>query len=390
MYVKSLLEQDAVLSDITIKGEISNYTKHYKTGHLYFSLKDEKAQVKAVMFRANAQGLAFEPENGMSVVVSCRVSLYERDGTFQLYVDAIFPDGAGAARLAYEQLKLKLASEGFFDIARKRPLAPRPKKVGLITSKTGAAIHDILSQTQRRYPFVEYVLYPASVQGAKAEKEVVSGLVALNKVADIDFIIVARGGGSSDDLYVFNSEKIARAVFASSVPVVSAIGHEVDYTILDYVADVRVATPTAAVEVCMPDASVYKGNVINVSNKLHTFLSNKLYTNLAALRAAAPKIKQLTAANFAQKYANLQALAQSSHGAMQLVFLKFDADIELHEKLLNELNPEKIYRRGFASVMKQNKTITAVATLKIGDEVDVKLKDGSFAATVNAINKSGD
>ena len=252
-YVKSILESDAVLTDIALRGEVSNFTNHYKTGHFYFTLKDEKCAVKAVMFRSYAQQLSFVPENGMRVIVRCRVSLFERDGAFQVYVEDLFPDGLGAMQMAFEQLKARLEREGLFAPEHKKPLPRHPRRIGLVTSRTGAAIQDILNVTRRRCPGMEFVLCPVNVQGAEAAPGIVRAIQVLGARDDIDVIIVARGGGSREDLWVFNDEAIARAAYACRVPLVSAIGHEIDFCILDFVADLRAPTPSAAAELATPD-----------------------------------------------------------------------------------------------------------------------------------------
>ena len=247
-YVKSLLEGDANLAAVYIGGEISNFTNHYKSGHLYMSLKDEGAVVKAVMFRAYASKLAFTPENGMKVIVRARVSLYEKDGAFQIYIEEMQPDGVGALQIAFEQLKKKLAAEGLFEASRKKPLPRYPARVGVITSPTGAAVRDIFNVLGRRFPLARVVFTPVLVQGEGAPAQLVAALRRFNETNAADVLIIGRGGGSIEELWAFNDETVARAVAASRIPVISAVGHETDFTICDFVADLRAPTPSAAAE----------------------------------------------------------------------------------------------------------------------------------------------
>ena len=252
-YVKSLLEGDANLAAVYIGGEISNFTNHYKSGHLYMSLKDEGAVVKAVMFRAYASKLAFTPENGMKVIVRARVSLYEKDGAFQIYIEEMQPDGVGALQIAFEQLKKKLAAEGLFEASRKKPLPRYPARVGVITSPTGAAVRDIFNVLGRRFPLARVVFTPVLVQGEGAPAQLVAALRRFNETNAADVLIIGRGGGSIEELWAFNDETVARAVAASRIPVISAVGHETDFTICDFVADLRAPTPSAAAELAVPD-----------------------------------------------------------------------------------------------------------------------------------------
>ena len=238
-YVKMLLDANDILFDIALRGEIANFVQNARSGHCYFSLRDEASSVKAVMFRADARRLAFRPEEGMRVVVRCRATLYERDGAFQLYVNDMFPDGIGAAQLALEQLKAKLEQEGLFAPEHKKPLPEFPKCIGVVTSKTGAALQDIRNVLTRRWPSVRLLLCPVTVQGFEAAQQVADAIKKLDQRKEVDEIIVARGGGSREDLWVFNAEMIARAAYRCKKPLISAIGHEIDYTILDFVADCR-------------------------------------------------------------------------------------------------------------------------------------------------------
>lgn len=251
-YIKNIFETNRTLSSVTVRGEISNFTNH-RSGHLYFSLKDEDGQIRAVMFRSKAQTLKFMPESGMKVLVHGSVTVYPRDGSYQLYVSSMQPDGIGALYLAYEQLKERLALEGLFDAEHKLALPAYPRRIGVITSPTGAAIRDIINVSGRRYPNADLYIYPALVQGAGAEDSLVSALDYLDKSRLCDVIIIGRGGGSIEDLWAFNSEALARRIYSATTPIISAVGHETDFTICDFVADMRAPTPSAAAEIAVPD-----------------------------------------------------------------------------------------------------------------------------------------
>ena len=282
-YVKRLLDADDALFDLALRGEIANFVQNARSGHCYFSLRDEEASVKAVMFRTEARRLAFRPEEGMRVVVRCRVTLYERDGAYQVYVNEMFPDGIGAAQLAFEQLKQKLAQEGLFDDAHKKPLPAYPRCIGLVTSKTGAALQDIRNVIGRRWPAARLLLCPVSVQGFAAAKEVAAAITRLDQSGLVDEIIVARGGGSREDLWVFNAEVIARAAFRCKTPLISAIGHEIDFTILDFVADRRAPTPSAAAELAVPDRAALLRSLAELEENIHKNMQNRrevCYNNL--------------------------------------------------------------------------------------------------------------
>ena len=260
-YVKARLDGDDFLFDLALRGEIANFVQNARSGHCYFSLRDEQSSVKAVMFRSDARRLAFRPEEGMRVVVRCRATLYERDGAFQIYVNDMFPDGIGAAQLAFEQLKARLEAEGLFDPAHKKPLPAYPQCIGLVTSRTGAALQDIRNVIGRRWPLARLLLCPVNVQGFEAAGEIAAAIRRLDQTGKADVILVARGGGSREDLWVFNAEVIARAAYRCKTPLISAIGHEIDYTLLDFVADLRAPTPSAAAELAVPDRAALRRSV---------------------------------------------------------------------------------------------------------------------------------
>ena len=277
-YVKTLLDANDILFDLALRGEIANFVQNARSGHCYFSLRDASASVKAVMFRSDARRLGFRPEEGMKVVVRCRATLYERDGAFQIYVNEMFPDGIGAAQLAFEQLKAKLEQEGLFAVEHKKPLPTYPKCIGVVTSKTGAALQDIRNVIGRRWPAAKLLLCPVNVQGFEAAQQVADAIGKLDKSGRVDEIIVARGGGSREDLWVFNAEVIARAAYRCKVPLISAIGHEIDFTILDFVADRRAPTPSAAAELAVPD----RAELLRVLSQLEQSCQNAMQDRLDA------------------------------------------------------------------------------------------------------------
>ncbi len=383
-YVKSVLDSDIVLTDIALRGEVSNFTNHYKTGHFYFTLKDEKCSVKAVMFRSYAQQLSFVPENGMRVIVRCRVSLFERDGSFQVYVEDMFPDGLGAMQMAFEQLKARLEKEGLFAPEHKRPLPSHPKRVGLITSKTGAAIQDILNVTRRRCPDMNFVLCPVNVQGADAAGGIVKAFNVLNARDDLDVIIVARGGGSKEDLWVFNDESIARAAYACHVPVVSAIGHEIDFCILDFVADLRAPTPSAAAELVMPDLWAELHTMYKMHANIQKSMQKKVNLCYNELRAAATCSEMQHAAaapQRARKELQVQAALckERVHHRVRTASQALSRDAALADTL----NPYSVLARGYAVVCNAaGVVIHRAQDVSPGDSLSIHLSQGKIACTV--------
>lgn len=385
-YVKTLLDRDPVLTDVALRGEISNFTNHYKTGHFYFSLKDEQCSVKAVMFRRDAQRLDFLPQNGMRVIVRCRISLFERDGAFQVYVEDLFPDGIGAMQMAFEQLKEKLEREGLFAAEHKKPLPAMPRCVGLVTSKTGAALQDILNVTRRRYPAARFLLAPATVQGNEAAPEIADAITRLDISGRVDVIIVARGGGSREDLWVFNSETIARAAFACKTPVVSAIGHEIDFSILDFVADLRAPTPSTAAELVMPDMAGYMQRNWDIYANIRAKIQNRLnlcYNKIEDCRTS----RQLLAVRAlpGQKQAALWAQQEALRRQMQKNLRDARQRIGHAAALCGSLNPYGVLARGYSVVQKEDRVLKNSADVQIGDRVEVRLFAGRLGCAVESI-----
>ena len=388
IYVKSLLESDEFLQDIALQGEISGFVHHRKSGHFYFQLKDEQATVKAIMFRSAALQLGFLPENGMHVVVRCKASLYEKDGTFQIYVEHLFPDGIGSAQIAYEQLKKKLQQEGMFDSDKKREIPSFPKQIGLITSENGAALQDIITVSQKRYPLVKYLLYPVRVQGIEAEKEIELALLELGKRTDLDCILVTRGGGSKEDLWVFNSETIARAVVKSTIPVISAVGHEIDFTILDFVADMRAATPSAAVELILPDKISILEQLSATFSLTEYILEEKIANGQTQLNFLTKQAQYLFSVGIGHRKAqNLQYLSEDISNAVSRKLDLLKQKILIGEQLVHQFDPEYIFQRGFSVVMKNGAQQVDAKNLSRGDEIELRLKSDMLVCEIKDIRQ---
>ncbi|MBR5134062.1 MAG: exodeoxyribonuclease VII large subunit, partial [Clostridia bacterium] len=366
-YVKNLLESDRNVASVYIGGEISNFTNHYKSGHLYMSLKDENALVKAVMFRAAASKLTFTPENGMKVIVKAHVSLYEKDGAYQLYIDAMQPDGVGALQVAFEQLKKKLSEEGLFDEAHKRPLKRYPRTVGVITSPTGAAVRDVLNVLGRRYPLAKVVFAPVLVQGDGAPPQIVDAIERMNRIDDVDVLIVGRGGGSIEELWAFNDERVARAVYASRIPVISAVGHETDFTICDFVADLRAPTPSAAAELAVPDTGALSMWLSSVSERQRQQLGTALQREQHRLKLLSDK-RCLTSPLFyvEERQMRLDLLTQSLASATENEVHRASRRLAADAAKLDALSPLKVLGRGYAIPYKDGNVVSAVADVTVG------------------------
>jgi len=382
LYVKSILEGDRNLADIAVEGELSNFKK-YPSGHCYFTLKDENSTIKAVMFASYARAVNFRPESGMKVIVRGRVSLYERDGAYQLYVTNMFLSGAGSYRIAFEKLKEKLEKEGLFRAEYKKQLPAIPFKIGVATSARGAAFHDIVSVARRRFPCVEIVLAPCLVQGDMAETSIVNAIKALDSRDDIDVIIIGRGGGSKEDLWVFNSEKIARAAFACKKPTISAVGHEVDISILDFVCDVRAATPTAAAELALPDIYSLNMYLANMDKSFTSTLNNKIETlknrlQLIENSKGFASVKNSIDAN-KTKLSTLKNILKNS---IDNKIFMLNQSVESYTKILENQSPLNNLKKGYGLIYKDNKIVkdynfTVGETAKIltfNQEIDCEVK----------------
>lgn len=381
-YIGFILKGDKNLQGIMIRGEISNFVRHYRSGHIYFTLKDEESAVKAVMFAQSAARLKFEPEDGMSVIVSGSVGVYERDGVYQIYVNDIVPDGAGAANVALEQLKKKLAKEGIFDQAHKRPLPGMPRKIGVVTSLSGAAVRDVINVLTRRYPLCELYAVNALVQGEGAPESVCRGILRA-EAAGCEVIIVGRGGGSSEDLSAFNTEKVAYAVYNCKVPVISAVGHETDFTIADLAADMRAPTPSAAAELAAP-------SVQNLYDRIDMLERRCEKSVLAQFDKAVDRFTALNARLAAQSPENRLKLGGTKLGELDSrIELAFARYIERQYARLGEsaarldsLSPLKVLSRGYSLVYSGEHLLSGTEKLNVGDEVEIRFGNGGAKAEI--------
>lgn len=385
-YVKTLLDANDLLFDLALRGEIANFVQNARSGHCYFSLRDETSSVKAVMFRSDARRLGFRPEEGMKVIVRCRATLYERDGAFQVYVNDMFPDGIGSAQLAFEQLKAKLDREGLFAAERKKPLPRFPKCIGLVTSKTGAALQDIRNVIGRRWPAVRLLLCPVSVQGFEAADEIAAAIDRLDKSGQVDEIIVARGGGSREDLWVFNAERIARAASRCKTPLISAIGHEIDFTILDFVADQRAPTPSAAAELAVPDRAEFSRKLCNLEENIHISIQNRLSLCYNRLDET---VQPLSRQNMQAQLAGRQQQLEAVSGQLQTAAREKQQDAGLRlchaAALAATLNPYGVLARGYALVQDEKGRICAPDALRKGQKMTLCGAVNRIHCTVDAV-----
>lgn len=390
-YVKMLLQEDTALTPVYVSGEISNFVNHYKSGHLYFSLKDENALVKAVMFRTYAARLAFRPEGGMKVIVRAKASVYEKDGTFQLYVEDMQPDGVGALQIAYEQLKKRLQEEGLFDAARKKALPPFPTRIGVITSPTGAAVRDILNVLARRYPLAQVVFLPVLVQGEGAPPQLVAALERMNREKAADVLIIGRGGGSLEELWAFNDERVCRAVAASEIPVISAVGHETDFTLCDFAADLRAPTPSAAAELAVPDAAELFLSLRQTQVQLTVLMRSRLEkvrTELQILH----RQKALSSPTYyvEQMAMQLDLLTRSFEHSAKTALQDAHAQLSALAAKLDALSPLKVLSRGYAMARTDGgRLVTSVADVCKGDTLYMDMCDGTLVCMVQDIQKEG-
>ncbi len=383
-YVKRMFDSDRELSAISVVGEISNLTLH-RTGHIYFSLKDEFSQIKAVMFRSAVSSLKFVPENGMKVIARCSVSVYTATGSYQLYVNNMQPDGVGALYLAYEQLKAKLDAEGLFSAEHKKDIPLYPKSVGVITSPAGAAVRDIINVTGRRFPSAKIYLYPSLVQGDGAERNLIDALDYFEKSRLADVIIIGRGGGSIEDLWAFNGEMLARKIFECQTPIISAVGHETDFTICDFVADMRAPTPSAAAEIAVPDTRELTLRLADLYDRMASAL------NLLAIRAEERLERARSSSIFKDTTAMFKEKAESTERAREMLLSLMDEKIKcLYNDLAvaagktNALSPLATIARGYLVATNDSKNvIRTVDDVALGEKITLRVADGTLSATVD-------
>ena len=407
-YLKNLFDRDSNLQEVYLKAEISNFKAHTR-GHLYFTLKDETSRINAVMFSYNVNKLKFKPVDGMKVLVKGKISVYEATGSYQIYVEDMDQDGLGNLYIEFEKLKKKLASEGLFDQDKKKKIPKVPKKIGIVTASTGAAIKDILTTIKRRFPVCETILFPSLVQGADAAKDIVKNIEIANTY-DIDTLIVGRGGGSIEDLWPFNEEIVARAIYSSKVPVISAVGHEIDFTIADFVADLRAPTPTAAAELAVPNIETINTYLENVMNRCSISVNNMIDTRRQSLSGLVNSyVLKKPTAMYEIKEQNLDFLIDNLNKEIKKIvdnnrirlfkvassYVLTNPDIMYKFKMqnlehiinkLDVLNPMNTLKRGYSIVKKDNKVISDINNVMVDDIINIDIKDGMINAKVLEVN----
>lgn len=429
-YIKRKFDADPHLRNVFVKGELSNVKSH-PSGHIYFTLKDEKSRIQSAMFRSSAAGLKFKPENGMNVLITGDVTVFETSGNYQLYVQSMEPDGIGALYLAFEQLKKNLGQEGLFDARWKRPLPLYPNRIGVVTAQTGAAIQDICSTIERRYPLAEIILFPAVVQGPQAAPSIIKAIEQADIYGSVDVLIVGRGGGSIEDLWAFNEESVARAIFSCQIPVISAVGHETDTTIADFVSDKRAPTPTAAAEMAVPSRDELFERLLDRKRSIYHSLSNQIRNErkrLTSLQTSYPlQFPERLYRPFTERLIGFEGrLLRSGHeitsyrtsqyqrlstllstyspdqrikdgyrnitivterltrSAQQDVRMKSDR-FHASVRMLKALNPLTIMERGYSIVYKDNEVVNSTELLEVGKEIRIRLQDGTADATIQSI-----
>ena len=404
-YIKNLLETDINLSQVSVKGEISNFKLH-SSGHCYMTIKDETAQIRAVMFKTYASALKFTPENGMKITATGKISVYERDGQYQMYIFAMQPDGLGDLHVEYEKLKAKLTAEGIFDPAHKKPIPKIPKAIGVVTSPTGAAIRDIINVATRRYPLAEIIVCPVLVQGENSAKQIANAIEYMNREKIADVLIVGRGGGSIEDLWSFNEEVVAYAIYNSEIPIISAVGHETDFTIADFAADLRAPTPSAAAELAVPSVLELKANISTYLNRMLMVTKQTIdlkrsivagfslkspidYINQNRLRTdnAMQKISNIVTESVIRSRNKTDVYSQKINNVAENMFSEKSKQLTVNVAKLDALSPLKVMTRGYSVALSKDNILKSVDNVCKGDEITVKLADGTLDCTVENINK---
>ena len=388
-YIQSVMDGDPLLGSVAVRGEISNY-KVYPSGHHYFTLKDDGGALKCVMFKGNAVKLRFRPENGMQIIAMGRISVYPRDGAYQLYCTALVLDGVGDLYAAFEQLKSKLAAEGLFDPSHKKLLPKFPKTVGIITSSAGAAVHDMLRILNKRYPLCSVRLLPVRVQGAEAPQEIADAIRYANHHQLADLLIVGRGGGSIEDLWAFNDSVVAYAIYESLIPVISAVGHEPDFTISDFVADLRAATPSNAAELAVPDQDALRQNLESCSSTMINILQNRLQAHIRQLRilSASPAL-QSPKVYLQQKRKELMLLFNRIAAAENQKLSQSRERFSSSAAKLDALSPLKVISRGYTAVhTTEGQLIPTVKQITAGENVHILFRDGTAVAQITSVKEN--
>lgn len=387
-YIRSRMDADPLLTQVAVKGEISNY-KLYPSGHHYFTLKDEGSALKCVMFKGNALRLRFRPENGMKVIAMGKVSVFPRDGAYQLYCTAMAMDGVGDLYAAFEQLKKKLAAQGLFDPSHKKPLPKFPGTIGIITSSAGAAVHDMLRILRKRYPLSKVLLLPVRVQGVEAPGEIAAAIGYANRHRLADLLIVGRGGGSIEDLWAFNDERVAYAIYQSAIPVISAVGHEPDVTISDYVADLRAATPSNAAELAVPDQEALRQSLDSMSATMAAALMRQLKAAQQHLNvlSQSPALQSPTG-YLEQRAKSLELLKNRMLTAQNTCITQKHTRFVAAVSKLDAMSPMKVLTRGYAMAQtERGEVLRSVAQVNTGERITLSLSDGKLSATVTDIKE---
>lgn len=383
-YIKTLIDGNAFLSNVCVKGEISNFTNH-RTGHFYFSIKDESSLIRAVMFRSAASRIKFIPENGMKIIARGSVSLFVRDGQYQLYVSSMEPEGVGSLYLAFEQLKQKLEKEGLFDKARKKAIPVMPLRIGVITSPTGAAVRDIINIISRRFPIAKIVLYPAQVQGEGAHEQLIDGIKYFNSKSSADVIILGRGGGSIEDLWEFNNEKLAYVISESNIPIISAVGHETDFTICDFVSDMRAPTPSAAAELAVPDTSELLATLSNVRSRMSTLLLQKIFYEKEKIKLFSERKIFTDPEYYLQEKKLITAfLYDKLSRSINLKINDYSYSLQKISGKLDAMSPLATLSRGYSINynLTADKSVTSICDVSKDDNLKMRLSDGSILVNV--------
>lgn len=385
--IKLMLEEHDTFRNLYVQGEISNYKAH-SSGHKYFTLKDKDGVLSAVMFRSDASRLRFRPENGMKIIARGRISVYPKYGQYQMYVADMMPDGIGALTIAFEQLKRRLYEEGLFDQEHKRPIPRLPRKIAIVTSPTGAAIRDMLRILKRRYPVAQIQIYPVLVQGADAAADIAGAIEAVNRHGEADVIITGRGGGSLEDLWAFNEEIVARAIYTSVIPVISAVGHEPDITISDFVADVRASTPSNAAEICVPDSITIREFLRNADGVLLRNIREKLTNRRLQLEALDKRRRLRTPTSYIQdkRYELDHVTGRLTNAIQQLLAVDRQRFVE-QAAYLDAYSPLKVLARGYSVVTKDTQVITSSAKLRKDDEILIRFSKGGAVCTVKQVKR---
>lgn len=388
-YIRTMMDADRLLGRVAVKGEISNY-KIYPSGHHYFTLKDEGGALRCVMFKGNSMRLRFRPENGMQIIAMGKISVFPRDGAYQLYCTSLVADGIGDLYVAFEQLKTKLAAQGLFDPAHKKPLPKYPATIGIVTSSAGAAVHDMLRILRKRYPLTQVLLFPVSVQGVEAPGQIAAAIAYANHFRLADLLIVGRGGGSIEDLWAFNEEIVAQAIFRSQIPIISAVGHEPDVTISDFVADLRAATPSNAAELAVADQQALRQTLDAKSSAMATAVQRRIKSERARLNAlcASPAL-QSPQGYIEQRRKSLQLLRGRLVNAQNLSLNRKNQRYIAAAAKLDALSPLKVLGRGYAMAQKDDGTLVRrVADVSVSDRVRVTLADGTLVAEVTQVKEN--